>query len=66
MNSIIDSDSEGIRNAFEAVDNPKLFPKECKFIGPKMITIVGEDSHSIITAEKILIGSRCSAQNSKH
>jgi dihydrolipoamide dehydrogenase len=57
VNSIIDSDSEGIRNAFEAVDNPKLFPKECKFIGPKTITIVGEDSHSIITAEKILIAA---------
>ena len=55
VNSIIDSDSDEIRNAFEGVDNPKLFPKECKFIGPKTITIVGEDSHSIITAQKILI-----------
>ena len=57
VNSIIDSDSDEIRNAFEGVDNPKLFPKECKFIGPKTITIVGEDSHSIITAEKILIAA---------
>ena len=57
VNSIIDSDSDEIKNAFEGVDNPKLFPKECKFIGPKTITIVGEDSHSIITAEKILIAA---------
>ena len=57
VNSITDSDSDGIRNAFEGVDNPKLFPKECKFIGPKTITIVGDDSQDIITAEKILIAS---------
>ena len=57
VNSITDSDSDEIKNAFEGVDNPKLFPKECKFIGPKTITIVGEDSHSIITAEKILIAA---------
>lgn len=60
VNSITDSDSDRIRNAFDGVDNPKLIPKECKFIGPKTITIVGEDSNNIITAEKILIaaGSR--------
>jgi len=57
VNSITDSDSDGIRNAFEGVDNPKLFPKECKFIGPKTITLVGDDSQDIITAEKILIAS---------
>jgi hypothetical protein len=33
VNSITDSDSDGIRNAFEGLDNPKLFPKGCKFIG---------------------------------
>src|SRR4249920_1555474 len=57
VNSITDSDSDGIRNAFEGVDNPKLFPKECKFTGPKTITIVGADSQDIISAEKILIAS---------
>jgi dihydrolipoamide dehydrogenase len=57
VNSITDSDSDGIRNAFEGVDNPKLFPKECKFIGPKTITLVGDDGQDIITAEKILIAS---------
>ena len=44
VNSITDFDSDKIRNAFDGVDNPKLFPKECKFIGPKTITIVGDDS----------------------
>ena len=57
VNSITDSDSDGIRNALEGVDNPKLFTKDCKFIGPKTITIVGDDSQDIITAEKILIAS---------
>ena len=32
VNSITDSDSDRIRNAFEGVDNPKLFPKECHFL----------------------------------
>ena len=49
--------SDRIRNAFLGVDNPRLIPKECKFIGPKTITIVGEDSNNIITAEKILIAA---------
>jgi dihydrolipoamide dehydrogenase len=57
VNSITDSDSDGIRNAFEGVDNLKLFPKECKFIGPKTIAILGDESQNIITAEKILIAS---------
>lgn len=67
VNSITDSDSDKIRNAFDGVDNPKLFPKECKFIGPKTITIVGDDSDIIITAEKILIaaGSRPRIPNIK-
>lgn len=67
VNSITDSDSDRIRNAFDGVDNPKLIPKECKFIGPKTITIVGEDSNNIITAEKILIaaGSRPRIPNIK-
>jgi mycothione reductase len=67
VNSITDSDSDKIRNAFDGLDNPKLFPKECKFIGPKTITIVGDDSDIIITAEKILIaaGSRPRIPNIK-
>lgn len=57
VNTITDSDSDEIRNAFKDVDNPKLFTNGCKFIGPKMVAIVGEDSHDILTAEKILIAA---------
>ena len=57
VNTITDSDSDQIRNAFKDVDNPKLFANRCKFIGHKTVTIVGEDSHDILTAEKILIAA---------
>ena len=57
VNTITDSDSDQIRNAFKDVDNPKLFANGCKFIGHKTVTIVGEDSHDILTAEKILIAA---------
>lgn len=52
-NSIIDSDSDGIRQAFSQIDNPKLFPYECKFVGKKTISAGGH----IISADKILIAS---------
>jgi mycothione reductase len=54
VNNITDSQSDEIKNAFAASQNPKLFSKECKFIGEKTITI-GEDQN--ISAEKILIAS---------
>jgi len=54
VNNITDSQSDEIKNAFAASQNPKLFSKECKFIGEKIITI-GEDQN--ISAEKILIAS---------
>jgi mycothione reductase len=57
INKITDSDSDGIRNSFEGVDNPKLYPNGCKFIGPKTIAILGVDSQTTITAEKILIAA---------
>ena len=64
VNTITDSDSDEMKNAFEGVDNPKLFPNRCKFIGPKTIRI-SEDS--VLTAEKILIaaGSRPRIPNIK-
>ena len=67
VNSITDSDSDEMRNAFQGVDNPKLFTNGCKFIGPKTITISGEGSDSILIAEKILIaaGSRPRIPNIK-
>ena len=57
VNSITNSDSDGIRNALEGIDNPKLYLKGCKFIGPKMITMLGDEDQGIITAEKILIAA---------
>lgn len=51
--NIIDSESHGIRNAFSKIENPMLFPAECRFIGKKQV-FVGKE---VITAEKILIAS---------
>jgi mycothione reductase len=56
VNNIVDSDSHEIRNAFENIDNPKLFPKKSKFVGEKVIS-VGDDNYHTITADKILIAS---------
>ncbi|AIC15067.1 dihydrolipoyl dehydrogenase family protein [Nitrososphaera viennensis] len=53
-NGIIDSESDGIRNAFSGIENPRLFPAECRFIGKKEILVGGD---SVITAEKILLAS---------
>src|SRR5919109_3623178 len=60
VNRKIDSDSDEIRDAFEGVENPKLFLGECKFVGPKTIGILHAGTQSTIGAEKILIatGSR--------
>jgi dihydrolipoamide dehydrogenase len=60
VNRKIDSDSDEIRDAFEGVENPKLFLGECKFVGPKTIGILHSGTQSTIGAEKILIatGSR--------
>jgi dihydrolipoamide dehydrogenase len=52
-NSIVDSESDGIMNAFSGVDNPRLFHGECRFEESKTIQVNGE----VIKAEKILIAS---------
>src|ERR687888_1146606 len=52
-NGIVDSDSNGIRQAFSEIDNPKLFPYECRFIGEKTVSVGGQT----IRANKILIAS---------
>jgi mycothione reductase len=63
VNNITDSSSDGIKNTFERIENPKLFSEECRFVGEKMVSI-GEDKTDskriLITADKILIaaGSR--------
>jgi dihydrolipoamide dehydrogenase len=62
-----DHESDEIRNALADVKNPKLFTKECKFIGPKTLRLFGKDNDNdgdndqdILTGDKILIaaGSR--------
>jgi mycothione reductase len=52
-NRIVDSDSDGIRQAFSETDNPKLFPHECRFVGSKTLSVGNET----IKADKILIAS---------
>jgi mycothione reductase len=54
VNGIIDHNSGQIKNAFKDIENPKLFAKECKFVGEKTISIRDNEK---ITAEKILIAS---------
>jgi mycothione reductase len=59
VNSITDSNSDAIRKSYENSDNPKLFAKECRFVGKKMIALGGTNvnDEAIITAENILIAS---------
>ena len=59
VNTITDSHSVAIRKSYENSDNPKLFAKECRFVGKKMIALGGTNVNDevIITAENILIAS---------
>lgn len=57
VNGIIDSESDGIKGAFEGVDNPKLFPVEGRFVGEKQIQVSDGDQKRTITADRILIAS---------
>ncbi|MGI0019907.1 MAG: dihydrolipoyl dehydrogenase family protein [Nitrososphaera sp.] len=50
---IVDDDSDGIKNAFAGIDNPRLFEIECRFTGKKTIS-AGDET---ISADKILIAS---------
>ena len=43
VNSIVDSNSEGIKEAYNKVDNPRVFYSECKFIGTKELLLKGVD-----------------------
>jgi mycothione reductase len=52
-NGITDSKSDEIRAALEGIENPKLFAKECKFVGEKTISVGNET----LTADKILIAT---------
>ncbi|CAN5536555.1 dihydrolipoyl dehydrogenase [soil metagenome] len=55
VNKITDSGSDQIRDAFEDIENPKLFNKECRFVSEKTLYI--EDGGEIITADNILIAA---------
>jgi mycothione reductase len=60
VNTITDSNSMAIKKSYENSDNPKLFAKECRFVGKKMISLGRtnmSDEEIIITAENILIAS---------
>jgi dihydrolipoamide dehydrogenase len=69
VNEITDSESDDIKKNLMEVDNPKLFSKECKFIGEKKIALRNkkekrdyndyddDNIDDIITAEKILIAT---------
>jgi mycothione reductase len=52
-NGIVDSESNGIQQAFSQIDNPKLFQYECRFVGEKTVFVGGQT----IRANKILIAS---------
>ncbi len=49
----VDRDGEEIERGLRAVDNPKLFKEEARFVGPKTLQVGKEQ----IQAEKILIAS---------
>jgi mycothione reductase len=43
VNSIVDSNSEEIKEAYKKVDNPRVFHGECKFIGAKELLLKSTD-----------------------
>ena len=51
--SIVDSDSNDIRKSFDNIENPRLFPSECRFVGNKIL-LVGEEK---ISSDTILIAA---------
>ena len=60
VNEITDAESDEIKKGLTQSDNPKLFAKECRFIGDKKIALPAEDKNDnedIITAEKIVIAA---------
>lgn len=56
VNNMTDANSEAIRKSYQNLDNPKLFSKECKFVGEKKIAFK-DDETTTVTADKILIAT---------
>lgn len=54
VNSIIDGDSDGIRDAFKDSDNPKLFAGEARFVSDRTLNVEGKGK---VSGERILIAS---------
>jgi dihydrolipoamide dehydrogenase len=65
VNDVTDSESDEIKNNLLKIENPKLFAKECRFVGEKKIAFYKENGDidneggedNVITAEKILIAT---------
>jgi mycothione reductase len=65
VNEITDSESNEIKKNLLKRENPKLFAKECGFVGEKKIAFYkengdiddGDEEDNVITAEKILIAT---------
>ncbi|HEY0579785.1 MAG TPA: FAD-dependent oxidoreductase, partial [Candidatus Nitrosocosmicus sp.] len=62
VNGITDFESDKIKNSLLQTENPKIFTKECKFIGERKIAFENENENEnetdeIITADKILIAT---------
>jgi mycothione reductase len=63
VNNITDSESDDIKNRLDQTENPKLFSRECKFVGKKTIEFITKDDKDKKTnvdkliAEKILIAT---------
>jgi mycothione reductase len=52
VNWIIDSSSEGIKEAYNKVDNPRVFYSECKFIGARKLLLKDRFQPSSRTSRK--------------
>ena len=60
VNEITDTESDEIKNGLMQSGNPKLFAKECRFIGEKKIALLAEDkkdNEESVTAEKIVVAA---------
>jgi mycothione reductase len=56
VNNMTDANSEAIKKSYQNLDNPKLFSKECRFVGEKKIAFK-DDETTTVTSDKILIAS---------
>ena len=55
VNEITDSESDDIKKNLMEVENPKLFSKECRFIGEKKIAFKQKKKKEIIMITMIIL-----------